>query len=127
MKANLWQDWGILAISGWLFLSPFLLDYATLEHPAAWVALISAILLYVSAAEALVVPDSIEEWFDGGMGLALMASPLALGFAAEFAAALSTFASGLLVLVLATSALLRDREMNVPGHHWAYARAPSRR
>lgn len=119
MKTDIRQDWGILAISGWLFFSPFFLGYATLDHPAAWVAFVCALLLYVSAAEALVVPDTIEDWLDGGVGLAMIASPFVLGFVTDFVPTVNTFLSGLAVTVLATSALIRDREMAVRGHHWA--------
>lgn len=119
MKLELWQDWAILAVSGWLFFSPFVLGFATLSHPAAWVAFISALVLYVSAAEALVVPDSIEEWVDGGVGLALLASPWVLGFAGDFFARLNAVAAGLVVTALAAAALVRDRDFAAPGHHWA--------
>ena len=119
MKNTVWQDWFILAASGWLFFSPMILGYASLSHPAAWVAFVCAIALFVSASEALVVPDMIEEWLDGGIGIAMMASPAFLDFRGDTVAALNTFVIGMLVTVFATLALIRDIETSAAGHHWA--------
>ena len=118
MKGKLWQDWFILAASGWLFFSPIILGYATLSHPAAWVAFVCATVLFLSASEALVVPDMLEEWVDGGIGIALMASPAFLDFRGDTAAAVNTFVVGMSVTVFATLALIRDIDTSVAGHHW---------
>lgn len=118
MKGKLWQDWVILAAAAWLFLSPFVLDFADIAHPAAWFAWVCSVVLFISASEALVVPDAIEEWVDGLAGAALMVSPWALGFARETPAAVNAVAVGLVVVVCAMSALIRDREMGAAGHHW---------
>lgn len=119
MKGKPWQDWVILAVSGWLFFSPFVLDYATLSHPAAWVAFICATALFVSASEALVVPDAIEEWLDGGVGIAMIASPWVLGFSGDVVPAVNTVLAGVAVTFLASLALARDLQTAVNGHHFA--------
>ncbi len=119
MKGKLWQDWVILAASGWLFFSPFILGFATLTHPAAWVAFVCAIALFVSASEALVVPDALEEWVDGGVAIAMIASPWVLGYGGDTVPAVNAVVVGLLVLGFAVSALVRDLQTHVTGHHWA--------
>ena len=119
MKAKLWQDWVLLVCAAWLFASPFVLDFADLTRPAAWLHWVVALALFVSASEALVVPDALEEWVDSMAGLALLVGPWALGFSHEFPAAISAVATGVVVAVCAVSALVRDLRHHVTGHHWA--------
>ena len=118
MNDKPWQDWAILVAAAWLFFSPFVLDFATLSHPAAWVAFICAIALFVSASEALVVPDALEEWLDGGVGLALIASPGALGYSDEILIAANAVLVGAVVVGFAVLALARDLRTAVHGHHF---------
>lgn len=119
---DVWQDWVILAVSGWLFFSPFFLGFATLSNPAAWVAFVCGIALFISASEALVVPDSLEEFVNGGVGLAMIASPWLAGYSSEAAATVNAVLVGLLVLGLAAAAMVRDLQSHVTGHHWAALR-----
>lgn len=119
MKSTLWQDWVLIAVSGWLFFSPLILGFATLAHPAAWVAFICGITLFISASEALVVPDTLEEFVNGGVGLAMIASPWLLGYGGELVPAANAVAVGLVTMGFATGALVRDFQTGSPGHHWA--------
>lgn len=119
---DVWQDWVILAVSGWLFFSPFFLGFATLSNPAAWVAFVCGIALFVSASEALVVPDSLEEFVNGGVGLAMIVSPWVAGYSSEAVATANSVLVGLVVLGLAIAALVRDLQSHVTGHHWAALR-----
>ena len=121
-KIDVWQDWVILAVSGWLFFSPFILGFATLSDPAAWVAFVCGIALFISASEALVVPDSLEEFVNGGVGLAMIASPWLTGYSSETAPTANAVLIGLLVVGLAVDALVRDLQSHVTGHHWAALR-----
>ena len=116
---DVWQDWVILAVSSWLFFSPFVLGFATLSNPAAWVAFVCGIALFVSASEALVVPDSLEEFVNGGVGIAMVASPWLAGYSADVVATANSVIVGLLVSGLAIAALVRDLQSHVTGHHWA--------
>lgn len=117
MKVKLWQDWVLLVAAAWLFAAPFVLGFAALSHPAAVVAWVCAIVLFVSASEALVVPDAIEEWVDSVAGLVLMISPWVLGFSGEPLAAWNSVTVGLVVVACAISALARDLRTAVAGHH----------
>lgn len=121
MKVKLWQDWVILVAAAWLFVSPFVLDYAVLADPASWVAWACSVVLFVSASEALVIPDAIEEWVDGLAGLLLVVSPWVFGFAREMVPAVNAVVTGTVVVFCAMSALIRDRKMGAPGHHWPAA------
>ena len=118
MKAKLWQDWVLLIAAAWLFLSPFVLGYAAFDRPATWVAFTGALVLFVSASEALVILDEAEEWIDGAVGMALLASPWLLFFSGDSVAAWNTVATGMVVMIASFSALLRDRSMQVQGHRW---------
>lgn len=109
MKIKFWQDWIILATAVWMFFSPFVLDYASASQPAAWLAWILSVCLIVSATEAVVFEDELGEWLDSSLGIALMVTPTALGFAGESALAINFVISGMIVTVCAISALLRDR------------------
>ena len=119
MKDKPWQDWIILAASGWLFFSPFVLGFATRDTPATLVAFVCAIMLYASAAEALVVPDALEEWLDGAVGLALIASPWLAGYGHDLVAAVNAVVTGGIVVVFAVLALARDLRTAPQGHHFS--------
>jgi hypothetical protein len=116
MQDKPWQDWVLLVAAAWLFLSPFALDFAELSHPGALLAWTCAIVLYLSASEALVVPDALEEVVDLGVGLSLVLGPWILGFGGNAAA--NSVLIGLLVTGFAASAFLRDLRWHVAGHHW---------
>lgn len=106
-----WQDWAILGAASWLYLSPFAFGIATLSHPAATVSWACAVVLMVSASEALAVPDPVEEWMDLIVGVALAASPWLLDFSDEKLPAINSVVVGLFVTLCAISALGRARKM----------------
>lgn len=109
MRIRLWQDWAILVAAAWLYVSPFVFGIASLTHPATMLAWGCAVVLMVSASEALVVPDPVEEWVDVVAALALMAGPWVFGFSTQAGPAINSFVVGLAVLGLAVSALIRER------------------
>lgn len=118
MKVKLWQTWAILAAAGWLYFSPFFLGFAQLSQPAAALAWVCAVVLTISASEALVIPDPIEEWVDTIVGVALMVGPWVFQFSSQTTAAINSVVVGALVTVFAISALMRELKEHVPGHHW---------
>ena len=111
MRLKLWQDWGILAAAIWLYAAPFVFGIASLSHPATALSWATAVVLMVSASEALVLPDVLEEWVDIAAGAVLVIGPWALGIGGETAPMVNSTSVGLAVIALATSALLRDRRM----------------
>lgn len=110
LRIRLWQDWAILAASLWLYASPFVFGKASLAHPSTMLAWGCAVVLMVSASEALAMPDPLEEWVDVAAALALMAGPWVLGYSGQPGPAINSFVVGLAVLGLAVSALIRDRD-----------------
>lgn len=119
MVSKLWQDWVLLACAAWLFISPFVLGYASGPAAAAWAAWIASVVLFISAAEALVIPDALEEWVDFVVGLGLVASPWLLGYSGEIVPAANSVVTGVVVATVAILALSRDLREGAPGHHWS--------
>ncbi len=107
-KSDAWQDGATLAVAGWLFLAPFVLDFMPLTNPAAMIAWICAVLLYISASEALVFPDIIAETLDSGVGAGLAVSPWVLGYSDNEAATYNAIAAGTIVALCGISSLVRD-------------------
>ena len=122
MKAKFWQDWVILACAFWLFISPFLFDFAGAARPAALISWIFAVLLALSASEAVRFADELGEWLDAGLGVGLMVAPIAFGFEFLAAPAANFGIVGLIVVLCAISAMFRDRAIREdkagePHHH----------
>jgi len=119
MQNKLWQDWVILFATAWLFVSPFFLGFADESRAATWFALVASLILYVSASEALVVQDMLEEWVDLLVAFALALSPWFMGYTAHTVATLNALIVGIVVAACAASAYVRDLREAVHGHHWA--------
>jgi SPW repeat len=111
MSNKFWQDWVMLAAAIWLFLSPFVLGFASATHPAAWFAWILSVFLIISVSEAIAFTDEIGEWLDSAIGLALLVAPMTLGLHVDSAPAINSVAVGLIVTACAISALIRDRKI----------------
>lgn len=107
MTSERWQDLFGFLTGLWLFLSPWLMDYTPLSH-AAWNAYIIGAALVVFEAVALVYPAIWEELLDTALGVWLLVSPFALGFAAERVAAMNAVIVGAIVIALAVWGLLED-------------------
>lgn len=108
-KIKHWQDWVILAAAAWLYVAPFVLKIASLQNPATVLSWVCAVVLMISAAEAMTVPDVIEEWVDVVAGAALVVGPWVLGFSADGAATANSVAVGLVVISCAVSVLGNER------------------
>lgn len=121
MARRLWQDWVMMAAAAWLFASPFVLGFASMDHPGAWAAAVLSILLFASATEALVVPDAIEDWVDIAIGVGMAGSPWILGFSNEGAASASFLAVGFVVTICAILALARDMSAEAKEHGPAHS------
>jgi hypothetical protein len=93
------QDWAILILGAWLFLSPFILGYAPLAA-AAWNAYLVGAVVVILAATSLWVPSFAmdEEWANLMLGLWLVAAPFVLGFySADSLAAWNQIVVGVLI------------------------------
>jgi hypothetical protein len=103
-KTRAWQDWVLLACGAWLLVSLFALRLMPPNNPAAILFAVCGMVLVVSASEAMVVPDPLEEWIDLVAGVALMTG----AFLGDPAVAANALIVGAIVTASAFSALRRD-------------------
>jgi hypothetical protein len=94
------QDWANLVLGALLFLSPWVLGFAT-EQYAAWNAWISAVVIAALAIGALSAFQEWEEWLNLIAGIWVVAAPWVLGFAAITLAMWTHVVLGLLVAAVA--------------------------
>lgn len=109
MKEKRWQDWVMLVLGIWLFVSPFILQYADLRGTAALNSYVLGIAVVAFAVAALARPQMWEEWVNLALGIWLIISPFVLGFQSETVALWNHVILGLLIGGDAVSAMLEDR------------------
>jgi len=90
------QDWISLISGALLFISPWALGFAG-DLTAARTAWVGGVVIAVMAVAALVQFAEWEEWVTLVVGLAVAASPWALGFAAVHVALAACVVLGLIV------------------------------
>lgn len=103
-KTRSWQDWVLLGCGVWLLVSLFALRLMPPATPPAILFAVCGMVLIVSASEALVMPDPLEEWIDLVAGVALMTG----AFLGDPLVSANAVAVGAVVTVCAFSALRRD-------------------
>lgn len=101
---NRWQDRVEIVVGIWLSISAWVLN---LPQPAAWCAIVVGIYVILLSVEDLFLPNQIEDWGNIVLGLGLMISPWAWGYADNQAATLNALVCGLLVSGVAFWALER--------------------
>jgi hypothetical protein len=104
-----WQDLVNALVGVWLILSPWALGFQSETNVLAN-AVIVGLLLIAAALGAMLVPRAWEEWTEVALGVWLVISPWALGFAGLQNAMISAVASGLAVVVLALWVLMTDKD-----------------
>jgi len=108
MAAKRWQD-AINAVLGlWVFASPSILGFGVAGSPATRTAWILGLAIAVFAGIAVYMPKAWEEALNIILGICLLASPWALGYADQARPATSAMVVGLLVTALAIWAMLKD-------------------
>ena len=113
MTLRRWQDRANLVLGTWLFVSPWLLDYAG-TAAASNAHLMGAAVLLVACIAAY-VPQAWEEIVNTLIGTWLVVSPFVLGYAAGAAIALHTVVVGLLAIAFAVWAMFSDQRLY---KHW---------
>jgi hypothetical protein len=104
-----WQDVVNAMLGGWLILSPWVLGFQGTVIATTSTVAIGAVLV-ASSVGAMQVPAAWEEWLDVILGVALMLSPVLLGFDAVRPALQNALISGGAVTVLAIWVLVTDDE-----------------
>jgi hypothetical protein len=108
--ANRWQDWVNLLLGAWLFISPWVLGFAstaaaagTTTHPRAAVnAWIFGVIVMVLSIAALARTQPWEEWLNLLAGIWLFISPWVLGYSGNTTALWNALIVGALVFILAS-------------------------
>ena len=106
--SNRWQDWANLVLGAWLFISPWVLGFAskasetgTTRPGAAVNAWIFGVIVVVLSIAALVRTQPWEEWLNLLAGIWLFISPWVLGYSGNVAALWNALIVGALVFILA--------------------------
>lgn len=108
MTSRRWQD-GLNALLGlWMLASPWILRFAAPGSPATRTAWILGVAILVFAGIAVYMPKAWEEGINILLGLCLIVSPFALGYAGEARPATNALIVGALVVAFAIWAMLMD-------------------
>ena len=113
MTIRRWQDRANLMLGLWLFVSPWVLDYAGTVAASNAHFMGAAVLLFAFIAAYL--PQAWEEIINTLIGLWLVASPFVLGYTALASVALHTVVVGLLAIACAVWAMFSDPRLY---KHW---------
>lgn len=104
-----WQDWGNLLLGAWLFISPWVMQFAYDMPNVAVNAHVLGAAIVILAAIAVYMPRMWEEALNVVLGLWAIISPWALGFAGNRNVMMNFVIVGVLVTALAAWAIARDR------------------
>lgn len=107
---NRWEDWVNLLIGIWLFVSPWVMGYSTVQAPALNAYVMGAALILLTAI-ALYIPRRWEEWVNSIIGLWMVVSPWILGFSAMTAVTWNAAIIGLAVLAISLEATRSSRQI----------------
>ena len=110
MKVKHWQDPVNLVLGLWLVATPWIFQFAG-EAAPMWNAVVVGVVVAAIALSTLFKAQAWQEWANAVLGLWLVASPWALGFAAIAAALWNAVVVGVVVAALALWALGTDRDI----------------
>lgn len=103
-----WQDWSSLVLGIWLFVSPWVLQFAHAIGRGSIGFFVTGVAIAVLAILALNLRTLWSEWVTFVLGLWLIGSPWLLGFAADRPAGVDAVVAGGLVAIFAVWVILRD-------------------
>jgi len=105
-----WQDPVNALLGAWLILSPWVLGFQGVVVATVSTMAVGALLI-ASSLGAMQLSQAWEEWLDVILGVALMLSPMLLGFDAVRPALQNALFTGGAVTVLALWVLASDDEI----------------
>jgi hypothetical protein len=109
------RDWVIALLGLWMLVSPRVLHFVgSIQSDAIWNAWVVGAAIILATAGSRFVVEIWSPWQDGtnaALGLWLMVSPWALGFAAHMTARTNSIAVGFLVAVLALWSMVVDTDL----------------
>jgi hypothetical protein len=103
-----WPNWLNVLLAIWLFISPWVLQYAAVGT-AAWNAWVVAIVIAALSIAALAKLAQWEEWVNLALGVWLILSPWILGFSANANAMGNAVIVGIICAILAIFGLMAAR------------------
>ncbi|RMD89449.1 MAG: hypothetical protein D6811_12230 [Alphaproteobacteria bacterium] len=104
-----WQDGATFILGLWLIVSPWIVGFADVTA-AFWNAIVLGIAIAAFSLVAFAWYREWEDWIDGALGLWLVISPWALGFAAaSYAAMVNAVVVGVIAMVLVGWSLYEHR------------------
>jgi hypothetical protein len=111
-----WQDWLNLVLGAWMLASPWALGFADAQSTATQSALGLGAAIVMFSRIAVSIPKAWEQAIGILLGVALIAAPWALHFAAESTPTLNAVIVGVLLAAFAAWAMsmdttFRDRQM----------------
>ncbi len=113
-----WQDDITVLLGAWLIVSPWVLGFAGTQA-AVWNAVLAGVFILLISLAALTRFEEWEEWLDMAIGLWLIASPWALGFASLGAGVEMATAAATWNVVLAGLATVIMSGWSVRSHRFA--------
>lgn len=108
MALKRWQDWINVILGAWMVVSPWMLGLAASESLAAQTAWILGAAIVVFAGIAVYIHKAWEEVLNILLGIFLVASPWALGFADQRTPTTNAVIVGLLVTAFGVWSMLMD-------------------
>jgi hypothetical protein len=126
-----WQDWALLVLAVWLFISPWVLGFAAgataagtgtlaagnATYAAAWNAWIFGVVTAVVALWAMAQFAAWQEWVSVLIGIWLFVAPWVLRFSGVQNPAWDHWIVGALVFIVSLSALSYARAINASLGH----------
>ena len=109
-SANNWQDWVNLILAVWLFISPWVLNFAGQQTPS-WDAWIVGVVVAVLSIAALTQVQVWEEWINLLLGAWLFISPWVLGFSSDATISWNAWIVGILIFLVAASEISGVRQI----------------
>jgi hypothetical protein len=110
MKPRRWQDWVNVVLGVWLIASPWVLDFAG-QRTASIVAWTVGAAVVLFAGMGAYLQKAWEEAITLLLGLALMGAPWVFNFANQDTATTNVVTTGVLVVLFAIWAMLRDMDI----------------
>jgi hypothetical protein len=126
-----WQDWANIVLAVWLFISPWVINFAGgpagaapvaatgVAATASWNAWIIGVIIFLVAIAAVARLQVWQEWVNLVLGIWLFISPWVLGFSGLAGAAWNHWIVGALVAILAAWELQAARSASTsaaPGY-----------
>jgi hypothetical protein len=111
VRERRWQDTVNLILGVWLFLSPWLLGYASTTVNASWNARNFGVALVVFSAIAVSMPQVWEEVINLLIGIWMVISPWVLGFTGARSAESNAVIVGILAIVFSVWAMAMSRQV----------------